>query len=262
MYLIPPSNKTFSDEEKEIIKSFVREGGILVVLGMDYVRGRDFNADIVIMDDVLSAIPLEAEIHFNYTGGLGNTIIDPFSNDSYLHINETFYTKPLRKFLGDKTFNLIIESGVLTISSANLTQERIIMLPPWAYVLTGDGSILYFEKGAGIFAMEEYGDGLVIVIGFALSLSDLKEPQYNVSWIDLGENKDFWIALIKNSLNIHSKKQYLIESTYVWLIPTIIGVILIIVSVLMSIHAIRRPKEEKKKEIKISEILKKLRRSG
>ena len=263
IYVIPPSNKTFSDEEKEIIKSYVRRGGILILMGLDYVKDREFNSDIIILDDVLSSIPLDTMIHFNYTKGLGNTIIDPLSNDSYIHINSSHYTEPLKEFLGDETYNLILESAVLTVETPNVSSEMLIIPPAWVYALSGDGTILYFESGITIFAIEKYGDGYVISLGFSISLSDLVEPNSGSPWIDLGENKDFWLAVIKNSLKLSARIQY--QKTYItilWMAPMVGGIGVFILSIYFIATRPRVvPKKKERKEVKISELLKEMRKT-
>ncbi len=260
MYVIPPFKGSFDTKEKEIIKSYVERGGVVLILGCDYVKGRDFNPDTVLMDDVLSTFDLETKISFHYTAGLGNTIIDPFSNDSYLHIGEQQYTKSLKEFLGGKTYDLILESGVLTVETENISEERLILMPEQAYALAGDGTVLYFESGAVVFAMEKCGEGWVIVMGFSVSVSDLVEPKYNKSWIDIGENKDFWVALITKVL---TEKQKLgaegvihINPDILWEAPIAVGVVCVVIGVLF---AGRAPPKEERKVIKISEILKKAR---
>ncbi len=258
-YIVPPSNKTFSDDEKRIIRSYVARGGILILMGMSYIVGRSMNPDIVVMDDLLSSIHLENSTHFNFTGGFGGVVVDPLSSDGYVHVNSSYYTRPMRKFLGGKTFNIIVDSTILTVEAENLSTMKIIRPPKWSYVISGDGTILYFESGAALMVVEEYGDGLVIALGFALSLSDLIEPKYNASWIDIGENRDFWVALIRNALGLKEAKElYKYAPELLWKTPLFLGLTLIIVGLILSGR--KKPRIERPKEVKISAILREMRK--
>lgn len=261
IYVIPPSNKTFSDREKNIIKSYLRRGGIVIIMGMEYIKGRDFNPDIVIIDDLLSSMSLDMKVNFNYTKGLGNVLIDPLSQDYYLHITGDLYTKPMRDFLVGKTYNLVLMSTVITIESPNTSSPKIIKPPAWSYALCGDGTtILYFESGTSVFFAEKMGDGLLVVLGFATSLSDLIAQEYNMSWIDLADNREFWISMVKSALNIRHERSLFQYSTFIWLIPLTVGVLLIACGPLSSIVTRRRKRVVKKRvEPKISEMIKKMR---
>lgn len=261
IYVVPPSNRTFSDKEKNIIKSYLKRGGIVIIMGMEYVKGRDFNPDIIIMDDLLSSMPLDMKVNFNYTKGLGNVLIDPLFQDYYLHITEDLYTEPMRDFLGDKTYNLVLMSTVITIESPNISSLKIIKPPTWSYAVCGDGTtILYFESGTSIFFVEKVGDGLLIALGFATSLSDLIVQEYNMSWIDMAENREFWVSIVKSALNIQHERSLFQYSMFIWLIPLTTGIILIACGLLSSIVIRKRKKRVKKRvEPRISEIIKKMR---
>ncbi|MEX0568955.1 MAG: hypothetical protein Q6363_007335 [Candidatus Njordarchaeota archaeon] len=261
IYIILPSNKTFSDNEKNIIKSYLRRGGIVIIMGMEYIKNRDFNPDIIIMDDLLSSIPFDFKVRFNYTKGLGNVLVDPLSQDYYLHITEEMYTKSMRDFLGGTTFDLVLMSTIITVEASNISSLKIIRPPAWSYALCGDGTILYFESGASIFFAKKFGSGLLITLGFATSLSDIIVPEYNLSWIDIAENREFWITLIKSALNVLQEKSLFQYSTLIWLIPLGAGTFLIIYGLVMSVITKKKRKvtKEKPEEPKISEIIKKMR---
>ncbi len=263
IYIVPPSNNTFSDSEKKIIESYVRRGGILLVMGLDSVKDRDFNSDVIVMDDLVSSIPLDTKIHFNFTKGFGNTLIDPLSNDSYLHINESHYSDALKDFLGGKTFNLIVESTIITLDTINISKEMIIHPPPWTYALCYNGTIFYPEGGITIFAMEKYGLGYVVVFGFSLSLSDIVEPTYGKAWIDIAQNKDLWVTILKNLLlsSIRRYQKYFWNTTALWLPPLVVGATLIVLSIILIIKKGKKiEKAKEKREVRLAEMLRRMRR--
>jgi len=266
MYVVPPFRSDYDREEIDILRDYVRAGGIVIILGMDYVAERDYNPEVPFIDNLVAKLSTNVKIRYNYTKGLGNTIIDPLSEDTYLHINEDQYSDELKKFLGGKTYSLIVESCVLTIPPANMSSAKYIKIPEWAYAITGDGTILYFESGATIFAIGGCGKGLVLAFGFALSISDVVEKNYNKSWIDLAQNKEFWVEVIKHALAermswlVYGEERGPIDISLIWKSSIALGSILVIIGGFL---VKRRPtRKPKRKVVKISEILRRTRERG
>jgi len=259
IFIVPPFNKTFTDSEQEIIRKYVSRGGILVLMALDYDSNRGFNANPVLFNDLLSAIPLKSHPRLNYTiGGIGLRYIDPLSNDSFLHINSSqHFTQALKtEYLHNKKYNLIVEPTVITVEVEDINDIPAIVPPAWTYCISGNGTVIYFESGATIFVLERYGQGYVVVCGFAISLSDLENPLYGHPWIELGDNKKFWTDLLTSLIRLPEEANNVINPSYIAILLGGLGIIFIATAVIIS----RREKPAKKKEISISEVLRKMRK--
>ncbi|GEM_PF-4104259 len=258
--IIPPFNKTFTDYELEVLKRYVFNGGILILMALDYDYNRRFNMNPVLFNDLLSAIPLKENPRLNYTmGGIGLRCIDPLSNDSFIHIDSSeYFTEPLKSnYLQNKEYSLILEPTIITVDTSDINEIPAIIPPAWTYCISGNGTILYFESGATLFVIGKYGHGYVVVFGFAISLSDLENPIYKKPWIELGNNKEFWIDVLSSIIEKPEEKNSIIQPTYI--VMTLIGIGILLIAIATIVSSKRKP-PEKRREISISEALKKIRK--
>ncbi|MCR8454853.1 MAG: hypothetical protein QXJ52_00345 [Candidatus Korarchaeota archaeon] len=262
-FIIPPFNKTFSDEELEVIRKYVYRGGILILLALDHDPDREYNMDPIIFDDLLSSLPLEERPKLNYTaGGIGLRCIDPLSNDSFLRVNSSkHFTNALKfNYLRKKEYNLILQTTIFTIKTKDLNETPAVVPPKWVYCLSGS-TVLYFESGGVLFYIGKYGQGYVALFGFAISVSDIENVIYQKPWIDLGDNKKFWVDVVLSLLKPAKEKPGTISLELVSV--TLIGTGVVIIGLgLLIIQRERKLQPKRKKEISIAEALKQIRKRG
>ena len=262
LFVVPAFNKTYSDTEAKILSEYLERGGKILLLGMDYKKGRKFNPDVVIMNSLLADLDLNITVRFNVTGGFGLTVLDPLFNNSFVRLTSEYYTEEFTKEFFNDSFELIVETNIITVEGEDITKLSAILLPPHTYALAGDGTILYFESGAGTLICARKGNGRIAIIGFGLSFSDLLVGGYNKSWIDMGDNKEFWLKFIKKFLGIEEAgMNVMVASEFILAVYSllILGVVLVILGAVLVLRAPKKEIKKRKKEVKLSEILKKFR---
>jgi len=258
LLIIPPTNGSiaFSDDEKNAIKSYIKGGGSLLVLGVPYMGGfKEFNPTI--LNDLFEYIFGFGQLGFFTKDMRADIVIDYTNDNGFLNLTK-------ENVKGENLESLL--NGTIIVKSASFERVssdfEIIKTSSVAIRVDKDEGIYYNESGFIVLAMKEIGKGKVVATGFGQIFTGIKASfEYNVSWVELGDNKAFVINLLKYLINL---KKWEIGGNIIfpWLPETLPIILLAISATSLGLYPIAKRKdiqrraklEEKRKKVKISEI--------
>ncbi len=261
LLIIPPTNGSsdYTQEEGRALEKYIKIGGSVLILGAPYLRKRDKNPDLSILNELISSMNVSFDARFYHEGGVGDVVGDVINGEGeIIIIRETYASDELKDLFRN------ISSVEVSSASIELREEKdvyVIKTPSTSYRVNGDGAIEYNNSGQVIFAAKEIEEGLLALIGFGESFTNLTSPK-GFSWVSMEANKIFFANLIKWMLRLD---RWIVEEAapagpiYLYILLAAIPLI----SLYPVARRIDKKREEairkKKEEIKISEILKKIR---
>ncbi len=262
LLMIPPTNgsERFTRDEASVISDYIRMGGSLLVLGAPFVVKTGEKTDLSVLNDLLYMMELDLGIEFYYEGGVGDLIRDDINGQGeVICINKEYASDDLSDLFSNMTDSLKVRTASLVIHR----KEEILTMrtPPTAYRMDGDGNIYYNNSGYTVFASKEVRYGLVTVLGFGEVFTNTTGMN-NKPWIAVQENMIFFTNLIRWLLRLDRWVTEEVQSIGPIYIYVLAGSIPFIVAYPYAIKMDKRREErikKKKEEVKISEILKKMR---
>ena len=263
LLIIPPktSGKTYTDTEREIISDYLNNGGSLLVLG-----SAENNIDLGSLNSLLNDIAigeriLSDQFEFYLVNNGGIRLYDEFSpsgNSSAIVVNVT-KQEDVSKILSRNVSSIVVGSVAINVYSKNAT---VLKATETTYGVDENGDYHFTNSTPDIAAFEEFkNNARVAIMGFADSLTNKTSP-LNKPWIELYDNLQFFVDIMNWLLKPELyKPENVVRPTGLYLYFIIIAAA--ITPIAFALDIIERKAEQKKREkeaqIKISEVLKKMR---
>jgi len=269
LLIIPPksSGSTYKTDEVEAISKFIERGGSLLVLGTT-----NTSADMGLLNLLLEQIEINDEpigdyIQFLLVKGSPIKLYDDLSNpskiESLLSINVSMWSGEASNVFSEVNGTILIESAALNVLEYN--DFIILNASETSYGLDQDGELYFANSTPAIGALKTYGEfSRVAVLGFTEPLTNRTSPLGD-KWINLGANKEFFKSLITWLLRPQAfKVENIQRPTELYLYLIALAIILLPIAYVVNLYErkIEKKKEKKKEEIRVSEILAKIREEG
>ncbi|MGQ4892518.1 MAG: hypothetical protein ACP6IP_08525 [Candidatus Njordarchaeia archaeon] len=263
LLIIPPksSGKVYTDTEREIISDYLSNGGSLLVLGSPDSQVDLGSLNSLLNDIVIGKNSLGDQFEFYLINNKGIRLYDLFSptgNSSVIMINVTKQEK-ISRIIGENVSNIAVESVAINVYLSNITTMKATET---TYGVDRNGDYHFTNSTPNIAAFREYrNNARVAIMGFAESLTNKTSP-LGKPWIELYDNIHFFVESIKWLLKPELYKPENIVRP-VGLYTYFIILAAAITPIAFALDIIEKKSEQKKKEkeaqVKISEVLKKMR---
>ncbi len=267
--LIPPNNGTirYMDYEVRAVAHYLIHGGNVIILGAPIIG--DFRTTIsffyinLLISD-LASYNVTIGFKFYSKNERSDLIYDYVNNNGSLIIlqRDTVFSEENLKdaLLANISEPIYIQTASLEITG-NPKELITIRTLPTACSINIDNEIRYDPDGFVIFAAQNIERGKIVGVGFGQIFTNFTSP-LGSAWIDTGGASKFFINLIKWVLDIEKwrvEKLAPVKPVYIAFLVIPLPAAILIPVVAKREKEIKRKREEKKKEIKISEILRKIR---
>ncbi len=270
LLIIPPKMEglTYISSETDAMNEYLRYGGSILILG-----GFNKTVDLSNMDFLLRSLEInDRSIRSRFTFHLepveqGEDIVDkgvylyneltPFSDKSILDIK--LEDQEITDVINTNATELVVQSVAISVKTDKATK---IIAPATTYGRDANGYICCYTNSTPVIgAVEAFNKTRVALIGFGEALTNMSSP-LGKPWIELGDNliffKDLLLWLLKPELY---KPQNIIRPTYITWYFIIFAIIITPLTFVLRMHERRKEaeKEEKERQVSISEVLRKVR---
>lgn len=263
--IIPPLNGTgvYTREEALAISRYIKTGGAVLLLSAPTITGAETNPDIAAMNQLIELLDIDIAFEFYYADGSGDFLRDNINGEGdilYIDTSEKYYiSDDLRPLFDEVDGSIKISSGSLILRDEE--KVEVIKTAPTAYRVKGNGEITYDATGYTIFALQKIELGIIATAAFGPSFTNLTSPSGN-SWLTFTENMIFLANLIDYLLRLDRWSIEAIQPIgpiYIYFVVASLPLIAIYPYATKVERKKRKKIEEKRKEVKISEVLKKIR---
>lgn len=260
LLIIPPTNGSISytSEEGSVLLNYIKFGGSVLILGAPFDIGTSVNPDLSYLNDLL--IYMKQDISFYYEAGSGDSIRDDINGDgNIIYITQDTADKEITELFLNVNDSIKVSSCSISYRQKNNTY--VIRTESTAYRVNNKMQVFYNNSGYNVFVARKISYGIITVMGFGEILTNISAPN-NMPWVNISENFWFSYNLIKWLLKLN--RWVIEERTRMHPIHLYLAIIslpvLAIYPIALRIDEKRRKKiEERKHEVKISDILKKVR---
>jgi len=262
LLLIPPTDGsvTYTKQEATWIGRYVMTGGALLILGAPYIKERKENPDVSVLNNLMLLSNLSLGFDFYFEAGVGDLVRDEINGQGdIIFVKEEYAADDIRSLFNNINGSLIVRSSSLRIYDSK--DLMTIKMPSTSYRVDGNGDFEYNNSGQVIFASKEVSDGLVVALGFGEAFTNLTGVD-DEPWNSIEENVIFFTNLIEWMLRLDRwtiKKVKPAGPLYIYIL---IAALPFAVAYPYARVADKRREElekKRKEEVKISEILKKIR---
>lgn len=238
----------FTEKEISAVKSYLRKGGGLLVLGLPYKER--FHPDPLSFNPFLNFTGTK----FFVRGGEGDIVHNYNAHNSnkntILSLNKTLATNQARDFFEGVDEITAQSSSLQMINEGNFSK---IMAPPFSFC-TAEDYVSRRGEEMPLLLSKTISDGRFVTVGFGAAFTNYTSP-YGTPWIELDDNKIFFRNLVSwLTKNEKGTTATPIPRLYVYLSLTIAGVLFPLLGIYFT-----REKEEKKPKEKLSTVLKRMR---
>ncbi len=260
LLIIPPTNGSvsYTSEEGEVLLDYIKFGGSVLILGAPFDIGIGSKPDVSYLNDLL--IYMKQDISLYYEAGSGDLIRDDINGDgSVIYLNKSNADEELGELFQNVNGSIKVSSCSINFRQKNNTYA--IKTGSTAYRVNNKMQVSYNNSGYNVFVARKISYGLLTVIGFGEVLTNISSP-YGSPWMSIPEDFQFSYNLIKWLLNLdrwvlEERKQ--MHPLHIYLLIGSIPIIALYPIAVRIDEKRRRKMEKKKREVKISEILKKAR---
>ncbi|MHA1615857.1 MAG: hypothetical protein ACTSX9_00875 [Candidatus Njordarchaeales archaeon] len=267
--MIPPNSGyvRYASEEARAIASYVSLGGNVIFLGVPIDETFRDNVSVVLINDLLSDIETynitvgfrfyakneKSDIIYDYVNGNGSLLI--------LQNSTIFDDEELKeKLLENVSAPIYLETASLEIIEESEDLMKIRTLPT-ACSIDIDNEIRWEQEGFPILVVKKINDGKIIGLGFGQVFTNITSP-LGIPWIEVGDVAKFFINLFQWVLDIDKwrvERTLPVRPVYVVFLILPLPALAIIPIASRKEREVAKKREERKKEVKISEIIKKIR---
>jgi len=260
LLIIPPTNGSvsYTSDEGEVLLDYIKVGGSMLILGAPFDIGTSTDPDVSYLNDLL--IYMKQEISFYYEMGSGDLIRDDINGEgSIIYLNQDNADNELEELFYNVNNSVKVSSCSINYKQENNTYA--IKTKSTAYRVNNKMQVYYNNSGYNVFVARKISYGVLTVMGFGEILTNISSPN-NTPWMSMSENFQFSYNLIKWLLKldrwvVEERKQ--MHPIHIYLLIISLPVIAIYPMALKIDEKRRKKIEERKREVKISEILKKTR---